>query len=214
MANIPSSSIPPKATSGISKIDNLPQVLPYPTLLPFESTPSIHNIFCYVLRHYGVDGLSVLFYRQPQKDQVVTIFGDWKGNNLDLVGSAETPLTKLALSFAQSDKLALFLKTMQLIRLEQAQFFFGVEDDDLILVDMQVSLNKFTGPGMIRDIFSEIHRTQEVLKTEIIDERAIEYIGKGTGSYEGDIILKPTKFKVFHDPDVNKFQPLYVEVRR
>lgn len=198
-------------SSGISKNSTLPQVLPYPELLPFDTTLSIRDIFCYVVRHYGNSGLSVLIYRQPQQDQVVTICGDWNGNNIDLIG--DNTLATVATQFVKED-LLLFLQTMQLVKLEQAQFFFALADDQLVLVDMQIALNKFASPGMIGDIFGKIYRTQEILKTEIIDERSVEFIGKGTGSYEGDLVLKPSRFRLHHDPEDQKFQPLYVEVRR
>lgn len=201
--------------SGISRQQNLPHVLPYPSLLPCDDPRIIRDIFSYVVRHYGYDGLSVLIYRQPEKDQVVTIFGDWKGNNIDLVDDS-SELSQRALSFAQSDEcLPVLLKTMQLIRIDQAQFFFGIDDDDgLVLVDVQIAVNKFASPGMVRDIFGRVFRTQEVLKIEIIDDRAIEFIQKGTGSYEGDLIIKPSKFRMHHDANKNAFQPLYVEVTR
>lgn len=199
--------------SGISRAAKLPQVLPYPEFLPFESTPSIHDLFCYVVKHYGNTGLSVLVYRQIKQDQVVVICGDWAGNNIDIVSNND-PLATHGMEFAQK-QLATFLKTMQLIKLEQAQFFFAIdENNQLVLVDMQVAYNKFASPGMIRDIFGNIFNVQEVIKTEIIDARAVETIKKGTGSYEGDIILKPTKFRMYHEAENNSFQPLYVEVKR
>lgn len=205
---------PQTPISGMSRVAELPKVLPYPSLLPFEDTPSIHNLFCYIVRHYRDAGISVLIYRQPEKDQVVTIFGDWNGNNIDLLDE-NNRLSAIALQFANDEKcLSVLLKTMQLIRVEQAQFFFAIDETELVLADMQLSLNKFAGPGMIRDIFGKLFRTQEVLKTEFIDDRAIEFINKGTGSYEGDLILKPSKFRLYHDPESKKFQPLYAEVRR
>lgn len=215
MANTRSSNKTNKRTqeSGISRAEKLPQVLPYPKLLPFETTPSIHDIFCYVIKHYGNDGLAVLIYRQPEQDQVVTICGDWHGNNIDLVNS-EDKLAQLAMEFCQN-QLTTFLQTMRLIKVDQAQFFFAIDENDkLILVDMQIAYNKLASPGMIRDIFGNIFDTQEVIKTEVIDQRAVETIKKGTGSYEGDIILKPTRFRMYHDAEDNSFQPLYVEVRR
>tara|TARA_R110000868_G_scaffold150227_3_gene373238 strand:- start:2538 stop:3146 length:609 start_codon:yes stop_codon:yes gene_type:complete len=199
--------------SGISKAEKLPKVLPYPQLLPFESTPSIHNIFCYIIKHYGYIGLSVLIYRQRSQDQVVTICGDWAGNNIDIVNN-DDKLATLGMGFVQKE-LTTFLQTMNLIKLNQAQFFFSIDpSDNLVLVDMQVAFNKFASPGMIRDIFGNIFNVQEVIKTEIIDARVVETIQKGTGSYEGDIILKPTKFRMYHEAENNSFQPLYVEVKR
>ena len=133
--------------------------------------------------------------------------------NIDIVSNND-PLATHGMEFAQK-QLATFLKTMQLIKLEQAQFFFAIdENNQLVLVDMQVAYNKFASPGMIRDIFGNIFNVQEVIKTEIIDARAVETIEKGAGSYEGDIILKPTKFRMYHEAENNSFQPLYVEVKR
>jgi len=201
------------ATQQSGTFDQVPTILPYPKFLPFESTPSIYNLFCYVIKHYGTDGLSVLIYRQPETDSIAVLFGDWKGNNIDIETDNPTQIVDIANKFIEYD-LVKFINLMHSINIKQAQFFFAVDDNGLVLVDMQVSLNKFVGPGMIRDIFGNIYRTQEIKKIEVIDERAIEYINKGTGSYEGDIILKPSKFKMHHDQVLNSYQPLYVDVKR
>jgi hypothetical protein len=102
---------------------------------------------------------------------------------------------------------------MKLMKLEQAQFFLAILDE-LTLVDVQVAYNKMAGPGMVRDIFSKLINTQEVIKSEIVDERAIDAILRGVGSYAGDIILKPTRFRLYHDEATNSFQPMYIEVKR
>ena len=103
---------------------------------------------------------------------------------------------------------------MRLTQLDQAQFFFNIDDNGLCLFDVQLSLNKHAGPGMIKDVFGKIFRTPDTLKMEIIDERALEYIQKGTGAYEGDLLIKPSRFRMYHDQEANTYSPLYVEVRR
>lgn len=138
------------------------------------------------------------------------IFGDWRGNTLDITDGSD--LAKLANEFIQN-KAALLYNVMQLIRLEQAQFYFAIINNELVLVDIQVSLNKFASPGMVRDTFGKTFPTQEVLKIEVIDDRALEYIGRGTGSYGGNIIVKPSRFRMFHVPP-NVYTPFYVEVLR
>lgn len=100
---------------------------------------------------------------------------------------------------------------MKLMRVEQAQFFFT---DTMKLVDVQVAYNKMVSPGMIHDVFGKRTDIQETIKTEIIDERTIDAILKGAGSYTGDIIIKPTRFRLYHDPETNSFQPMYIEVKR
>ncbi len=198
--------------SGTSKqkVNELPQVLKYPELLS-DKLLHVKDVFCYVLEHYGSSGLSVLVYRRPQDDQVVTICGDWDGNSIDLYDDNE--LSVIALDFVQNS-LHLLVNTMALVKVDQAQYYFAVKDGELIMVDMQTSLNKFVSPGMIRDIFGRIFNVQNALKTTVIDDVAIEAIEKGTGSYEGDLIIKPTRFRMFHDADQNTYQPLYLEVKR
>jgi len=204
--------IPPQQ-SGISDVpirnSELPSLLEYPKLLDVRNAK---DLFSYILKHPGDNGLSLLLYREPKKDQAAVICGDWSGNSIDLM--AKSPLADLASDFLKSDDALKLFKSVSLIGVEQAQFFFGIDDEGLFLVDVQVSLNKFVGPGMIQDIFGKLIRTQEVLKIEIIDERSLEYIERGTGSYEGDLLIKPSKFRMYHDPDANVFSPLYSEVRR
>ena len=195
---------------------SLPEILPYPQFLPFESTKSIHDIFCYVIKHYGNDGLSVLIYRIPSNDDVYIVCGDWRGNKIDLVANEnnDTPLLyEPAIGFLENHAVE-FLNMMRLVKIEQAQYYFAVHNGELVLVDMRLSLNKFAGPGMIRDIFGKLINVQDSIKTEIVDARAIEAIEKGVGSYEGDLIFKPSKFKMFHHQDNNSFTPLYVEIKR
>lgn len=213
MANSQSKQWKAKPQSGSSKQIQIPKVLAYPGFIPLESAPSIKSVFCYVIKHYGDDGLSALVYRHKEDDQVALLFGDWKGNNLDIQTNNPTPLTDAANKFVAED-FSKFLNLMYSVGIPQAQFFFGLQDGELVLADIQLSLNKFASPGMIRDIFGKIYRTQEVRKLEVIDDRALEYLEKGTGSYDGDIILKPSRFRMHHEQEQNSYQPLYVEVRR
>lgn len=204
-------TIPETSSSGISKVQ-LPKVLPYPKLLQFSELENVvRNVFCYVIRHYGNDGLSVLIYRQPTKDQVVVICGDWNGNNIDI--SDDSRLSNVANKFLQ-ESLSIFISTMRLIKVDQIQLFFAIVDDELVLVDIQTALNKLAGPGMVRDIFGKVYKTQEILKIENLDDRAIQLINDGAGSYAGDLIIKPSRFRMYHNERDNSFAPMYVEVIR
>jgi hypothetical protein len=181
-------------------------------LLSFTSHSNhVKDLFCYVIGHYGNNGLSVLIYRQPQKDQVVVICGDWKGNNIDLTDDSN--IAKIANRFNEKN-LAFFLSTMRLIKLDQMQLFFSIVDGELILVDIQTAINKLSGPGMVRDVFGKTFPTQEVRKIELLDERAMQYLTDGGGSYAGDLIIKPSRFRLYHDVTPNIYRPLYIEVRR
>ena len=212
MANTQSKQWKARPQSGISKPE-IPKILKHPGYISINNCDSIKNVYCYVVKHYGSNGLAALIYRQPENDQVSLLFGDWYGNSLDIQSSEQSRAIVLANDFVNKDFLKL-LNVMFSIKIQQAQFFFGIEDDGLVLTDMQLSLNKFASPGMIKDIFGKIFRTQEVKKTEIIDDRAFEYINLGTGSYDGDLVLKPSRFRMFHEQENNIYRPMYVEVRR
>ncbi len=211
MANTQSNSR--QKTNRRSGSSDLPTVLSYPKLLNFDEALSIRNVFSYVVKHYGTKGMSVLIYRKKEIDEIVVLFGDWSGNNLDISPSSDNYLVPFAQKFI-GDYLQKFVSLMATIRIDQAQYFFAIVNDSLMLVDMQISLNKFASPGMIKEMFGNICPVQEVIKTEIIDERSVDYIMKGTGSYAGDLILKPSSFKMHHDQLTNKYTPMYVEMRR
>lgn len=209
-----SSSTTASATrsSGISEVNSLPKVLPYCKLLSHQSHSNhVKDLFCYIIKHYGDSGLSVLIYRQRDKDQVVVICGDWAGNNIDLTDDSE--LAKIAIKFNDLH-LHLFLSTMRLIKLDQMQLFFSIANGELVLVDIQTAINKLSGPGMVRDVFGNRFPTQEVMKIELLDERAMQYLADGGGSYAGDLIIKPSRFRLYHDVNADIYRPLYVEVRR
>lgn len=200
----------------------MPKVLPYPKMQHMAVAEAVlKDHLCYVLRHYGNDGIAVLILRNPKQDQIAVLCGDWKGNNIDLDGDSTDRLVQAALVFVQED-LKLFLELMHYIKLPQAQFFLALDaEGNLILTDIavvqiaqQVAMTKMVGPGMVRDLFGKIYRTQEVLKVEALDDRAIEYIAKGTGTYEGDLIIKPSKYTTFSPTDDDGIIPLYAEVRR
>jgi hypothetical protein len=200
----------PETASGISKVE-LPKVLPYNKIPSFEPNSALKDIFCYIIEHYGNNGISVLVYRQKDRDQVVTIFGDWDGNNIDIIDSENNEISKLCMDFSKTD-LVKIIETMRLINIEQSQFFFGIDEQGLILCDIQVSINKMVGPGMIKDIFGKVLRTQRVIKTEILDERSVDAIMKGNGSYQGNLIIKPSRFRLNHIS--GGYVPLYAEVVR
>jgi len=169
-------------------------------------------MFCYVVRSYGDKGISVLIYRHHDTDQVVTLFGDWAGNSIDLVQGVDENIQNLCVEFMRSELIKI-LELMRVIKLDQAQYYFGIDESGLVLCDVQVSLNKMIGPGMVKDVFGKVVRTQEVMKIEILDERAVDAIFKGAGSYEGDLILKPSKFKLDQVAG-QTYKPLYAKVVR
>lgn len=200
--------------SGISKKPNVKTFLDsaYPTLLPLSLTPEIKGPLCYIIKHYGVEGLSISIDRRRTNDdvEVSLVYGDWRGNRIGFKDG--TKLASAAIYFQEHYA----LKTMQLMKvlaLPSIKLFMVIGNSDLVLTDIMTGPYKLTGPGMVRDIFGKMMMTQEVIKIEQIDERVALAIDKGTGSYAGELIIKPSKFRTVERQEIGTC-PLYVEVRR
>ena len=190
-----------------------PSVLKYPKFLGEEHLPAIKDVLVYVIRPYLEEGISVLISKDDKSDNTMILFADWHGNKLDLLDKSNK-LVNMADTFL-AQNVQVLINFMKMIKIKQAQYFFsGDKYEDLTLVDMQTSLNKMCGPGMIRDLFSKILRTQEVIKVEPIDDRALEAIKVGNGAYEGNIILKPSRFRHYHDVKNNDYTPMYIKISR
>jgi hypothetical protein len=207
---------PTTPQSGISRIDNLPKILKYPRLLPFFTSnaispgDSVKGMLCYIMRHYGSVGLTVLIYRDKKSSQMVVICGDWEGQSIDLTDDSE--MSRLAKTLL-SKNLERMMGMMRHAKIDQAQIYFAIQNEEFILVDIQTALNKFAGPGMVRDLFSNIFKTPEIIKIEPLDDRSIIAIRDGAGSYSGELVIKPSKFRLFED-GINEYRPLYLEVKR
>lgn len=195
--------------SGTSNINKLPKILAYPQLVQLSTVKElIYNKIIYVIKHYGNNGISVLILKKD--NQIIILCGDWYGNSIDL-SVVDGKYTSICVDFL-NNHVQKFIELMKLIKLDQAQYYFAIHDDELILVDVQISLNKFVSPGMLKDIFSKIFKTQDVLKVELYDDRSVEYIMQGVGSYAGDLIIKPNKFALY-SIDSGEI-PLYAEIKR
>ncbi len=209
LSNNTTSSATPMSGLFKSRQTALPKLLKYPNLSPLTDVAKhLNNKLCYIIRHYDRDGISVLVARKPKLDEVTVLCGDWNGNVLDLLASDR--LNVIALAFIK-DSLESFLGLMRLIKLEQAQFFFACVDDQLILVDVQISLDKMAGPGLLQDVFGKIYRTQEVLKIETVNDQVIDNVKKGHGTYAGNLVIKPSKFYT-RTLASGAIAPLYAEI--
>lgn len=193
---------------GTSKV---PAILKYPPFSPLNITNNIKNIFSYVIEHYGRDGLSLLIQRIPDKDDVRVLFGDWNGNIIDLRVPSKYSANAESIMNPKSGLIVPLLAIMKTTKILQAQYYFSLKKE-LTLVDVQVSLNKFLSPGFVRDLFGKIIATQNVLAIEAIDDRVLGAIDAATGTYTGDLIIKPSSPK--NRLDDRGYTPLYVEVVR
>jgi len=161
------------------------ELLPYPTIAPISECPEIVGLFCYVIEAYE-PGVAVVIERM--NDPAISI-GDWSGNHLP-------PTNELL-----SNTVPLLLKMMQHIALNQAEFFIS---SDGTLVDVQLSINKFIGPGMLRDVFKSTIKTQIVDSIVTVDQTKIDELrGK-------NFILKPSKYRHYMRGDI--ILPLYARI--
>ena len=191
--------------SGTSKtvIPQLPTLLSYPKVLTLAEMPELTGKFVYFIRAYKQQGLAVLIARQ--KDDVYMRIGDWDGKLLNPIQSES------ANAFVKKHSPGL-ISLMSSAKIPQALFYLSVDGADIRLVDIRLSLNKFSGPGMVRDLFSKTIETQEVLKIDNLTPEAMTAIKNNEGSYTGNLIIKPSAFKTV---DRNKVMfPMYGLVQR
>ena len=194
-------------SSGTSKV---PAPLAYPRILDLEDIPEIKGQFCYVIKGYPENGLAITIYRDIEEGSVYLSINDWDGNAINLADENH-PYQWAAIDFAQNDS-SKFVAIMQSAAIVKMILYISVDGDDLKLVDLRASLNKFYGPGMIRDLFAKIYPTQDVVKTIALDEATLEAIERGEGSYKGNLILKCSKFKTIVRE--KEMLPLYARVTR
>lgn len=171
--------------SGMSK--TIPIILPYPKIYKLSERPELIGIYSYIIKPYKLDGISLLYCRTPD---IVLKAGDWAGNTIDLTKSSK--YSYLAIEVIKNHKI---LELLNVVGVSQAQLFIS-DDIEPTLVDVQVSLNKVLGPGMINDVFKPIIKTQEVLEIKIVDGN------------ERNAMIKPSKYRMINDSD-QSIIPLY-----
>jgi hypothetical protein len=191
-------------------ISNIPDILAYPRILDFEDIPEIKGQFVYVIKKFVEEGLAIVIYRDIKEGDVYLSVGDFDGNPVDLTDT-QHQLYTAAIEFVQHES-SKFVAMMKVAQIQKVILYISVDKNSWELVDLRTSLNKFYGPGMIRDLFSKIFPTQDVIKTITLDEATLEAIKQGRGSYKGDLILKCSKFKTVARG--KELLPLYARVNR
>lgn len=194
-------------SSGLSEI---PTLIAYPRTLELKQIPEIKDQFVYVIKGYTEQGLTVMICRDLNSGEVFLSIGDFDANPIDLTNDAN-PLQKIAIEFARNDSPGV-IGLMKVAKISQLILYIAVYEKQPILVDLRISQNKFYGPGMIRDLFSKVYPTQEVIKTIALSQDTIEAINRGEGSYQGDLILKTSAFKTVTRG--NELLPMYARVIR
>lgn len=172
----------------------LPTLLKYPLIKDISERPAIKDQYCYVMKPYEPGVAAVVKYTE---DGPYVVVGDWNGvvavpDNKPLYAEA----TKLL-----SGRFANVINVMKAIQLSQAQFYIS---KDGRLVDMQVMLDQWAGPGMLRDLFVKIMPIPEYYgEPVVIDD---EWLANN----KQPVFLKTSKFKSVVENKVAT--PLYASV--
>ena len=185
-----------KPQSGLSKPIGL---LAYPPLA--HDIGLVRGVFCYIIKPYKLSGISCLIARSDG-DVRITV-GDFRGNAIDLL--AKSSIAVIANEFLKQ-YLAILIQYTKLVGVDKIIYYFSLRDDNtLVLVDARLSINKFLGPGMLRDVFGKRLPTQEVKGIEVLSNQLFEQLQAGTGIFRDDVILKPSRFRFLPTAD-----PCYV----
>lgn len=171
----------------------LPDFVDYPELFNVKEYSSLfNNLYAYIINPYTVDsGYSL--YIGFRDDNIFIRLADLNSNKLSLSDGSNTKILKYV------DKL---YNVMKVARIREACYYFSNVNNP-ILVDVMISANKFMGPGMIKDVFSKIMPTQEIVELSMV---SVDNFSNFTGK-----IIKPSRFKyVIED---GRFRPLYGMVR-
>lgn len=181
---------------------DVPSLLSYPRVYPFEETPEILGQYVYPIRRYSLDGLAIVV--NIEQNAVRAKIGDWDGRARHdgwLFEEQEQTFVQRHLSGIS--------ELMQAAAIPRALYYVSCGNDGLRLVDMRVSLDRMAGPGMLKDLFKTIMPVQESISDPVImDKETIARAEGREGIFRSGAIFKPSAFKTILRE--GEMQPLYV----
>lgn len=162
------------------------KVLPRSKTRDVKNVPEIRGVFCYVVEDCDDDGFSLMLKRK-NKDEIEFKFGDFDGNEIDIM--AEHEYKKYISSLFENECIDKYIKMLGLLGVEQIQLCFSfTKRGDLRLIETMTHLNKYQSPGLIRDMLASCGvPNPDVRSIDIIDDEIIS-----TLSDEGGYILYPS----------------------
>lgn len=169
----------------------IPEPLPYPVIQPFEAVTQLNNLFCYVLKQYPLEGISLTVVRKD--GNVCVRIADWTGKLIDAATGEKDPF----ISQIMKETCPRLVLTMQLIGIPKALFYFS-RDDKPRLVDVVLTATKFVSPGFLFDFFGKqgLDIQQIVGNPVFLSPEEVERIKTKVGVYVHDkYIIKPSQFK-------------------
>jgi hypothetical protein len=163
----------------------IPDLVDYPQFLSFSEYGSLFkNILCYVIEPYELVGYSV--YVGFRNGYSLVRVGDFESN---MIGCDDYIIKYIDI----------LIEITKSIGINDSIYYFSKNNGSLVLVDMMLSANKFAGPGMLRDIFGKVFKTQNVIDICQINEET-------TNKYNTKVV-KPSSFKYIIDK--NTIRPQY-----
>ena len=188
---------PTKTPCGLSDLS----LLLYPPMS--NDIGLVRGLFCYFIKPYKLSGVSCMVARSAG-DVRVTV-GNWDGESTDL--RVNSGATVIANEFIKN-YMAMLVQYTKLVGVDKIIYYFTLNDDNsLTLVDARLSVNKFLGPGMLRDVFGKQINTQEVLCIEMLSDKIQDRLNVGADMFSDGVIIKPSRFRFL--PDGN---PCYVNL--
>jgi hypothetical protein len=145
--------------------------------------PLLKDLLCYHIEDYGSDGISVLIDKKD--DNFLVTFADWYGLKIELTDT-KSRLKDLAADFLGKN-IAKLLNVMRMIRLNTAMYYFAIDSEsEFVLVDVMLNPNKMCGPGMVRDVFGKLFKTQSV---KLVDKYNQDLVNSK------NLIVKPSMYR-------------------
>lgn len=176
-----------------SGMSDIPTLLAYPKILHLNEVPEIKERLVYIIESYEMNGVTVLLFFRDNK--LGLKIGDWDGNEFEHTNIWDATMNRMC--GLQESHISNLCHLMDTARINQAQFYFSKTG---LLVDMRTHLNKFAGPGMLRDLCGKLMPTQNIIDIQTLTDDTISKIDR-------EVILKHSSFKVIVRGD--EMIPLY-----
>lgn len=177
----------------MTEVVTVPDFIDYPNILPTKEYKEIfNNVYGYFIEPYPLDGYSI--YCGLKNGHFVMRVADFKSKVVNISDASNSLKNILVLG----DKIGMMMKIAKIP--EFLMYFSNV--DDPMLVDIMLSLNKFAGPGFLRDLFGRLFKTQSIIEIATFNDETVK---KYDGKY-----FKPSLFK-FVNKD-NKILPVYGKI--
>ena len=185
----------------------IPDPLPYHRLYDLRDVKELNNVYCYVLEAYPDEGVAVTVVRDS--GDVGIRLSDFSGNIIDVnsMGDLSDYINEI-----MSDYMRSALAILSAINIDKFILYFSCSSD-ILLVDIRWDMNKYCGPGWLQDFMGKrIPVQKQIGKPLVLDEDNRKMLCDGIGDYSGDVVLKPSKFKLMNREDV--LVPMYGVIRR